>query len=69
MRSLGRAGDSLALAPDHEAGSADRVVSIVRRWHDDAHAGAFLTCDEQPCNAVAREAHREKTSETKKGSH
>lgn len=69
MRSLGRSGDSLTLAPDHEPGSASRVVSIVRRWHDDEHPGAFTTCDDQPCNAVAREIAGERTSQTKKGSH
>lgn len=67
MRSLGRAGDSLALAAHHEPGSASRVVSIVRRWHDDDHAGAFSTCDLQPCNAIGRELAAETTSETKKG--
>lgn len=69
MRTLGRAGDSLVLAPDHEAGSADRLAAIVRRWHDDNHPGAFLTCDDQPCNAIGREIAAEKTSTTKKGSH
>lgn len=69
MRDLGRAADSLVLAPDYEGGSADRVVGIVRRWHDDVHAGAFTTCGEQPCNAVGREVRTETTSITKKGSH
>lgn len=68
MRSLGRAGDSLVLAPSHEPGSAERLVSIVRRWHDDTHPGAFTTCGDQPCHAVGREIRGEATSQTKKGS-
>jgi hypothetical protein len=36
--------------PDRSAAMAE----VVARWHDDAHAGAFSTCSEQPCDAVRR---------------
>lgn len=33
---------------------AEAVAGIVRRWHDEVHAGAFQNCDEQPCDAITR---------------
>jgi len=30
------------------------VVDIVRRWHNEAHPGAFRVCDQQPCDAILR---------------
>lgn len=53
------AAEALLLAPDHEPGSADRVASIVRRWHAGEHPGPWPTCHLQPCDAVRREQHHE----------
>lgn len=53
------AAEALLISPDNEPGSADRVASIVRRWHQGEHETPWLTCHLQPCDAVRREQHRE----------
>ncbi len=30
------------------------VAQTVANWHDQHHAGAFVVCTEQPCEAVRR---------------
>lgn len=43
--------ESLTLIGPHHA-TESPVVAVVANWHDEHHSGAFLTCREQPCDAV-----------------
>lgn len=53
------ASESLFLAPndahpdDDEDGEV-RVMQVLANWHNETHAGAFRTCQEQPCHAAQK---------------
>jgi hypothetical protein len=38
---------------DDAAGpSTQTVLDVVRRWHDDTHAGPWQWCNEEPCDTL-----------------
>lgn len=50
--------DNLILTTPHHA-ARTKVAAIVANWHDMTHAGPFITCQEQPCEAVRGADHDE----------
>lgn len=46
--------DADVLDAHSEPNRADRILTTLQRWHDEAHAGPFQHCYEQPCHATQR---------------